>query len=592
MAASIPYARAIAADGGPSRVSTALPFLRGVNFGGLTHEAWSQAPAPPAYDYYLRQKKMNAVRLVLTWEWIQPRMQAALDPERCRVIDEQIGRAASSGAYVILEFHNFGRRTVDGVAHIIGESAACSATDFADAWGRMAQRWGRNDRVILGLMNEPHDQSTEVLIAVSNAAIAAIRRTGATGLVMVSGNDWNSMAWSKGSDNQKWMLHIKDEANNFCFDVHHYFDDWSAGQTPNVRQDSLASMLSFTAWAKAHQMRAFCGEFGCGVNKRGLDACRDLLAHIEANKDVFIGWAWWGAGGPWQPDYVFLLDPYASVTSPTNPDPVGARTWAEPVDRPQMKLLQEFLPKDATPFNAWLIETHLASKIGALYRKGDYREASKTCFVGGSGCVAEWLDSGPRRISAHANPTGAPTSQRDGSVRFAARAQFLAMALQPADRIEAVYATAKLALPGAATRRALVTGTPSGNQRADGLVIDSSASRSAAGEGVQIFQAARRPTAATATTPPKFDGAGSNSIASLDWIEGRPRLGQTTIGAADSRGTEGLDGSVFDLLLLREGVTEDEQARIQGRLFWDLGVAHTLPPTHPYRSRAPSWSSQ
>lgn len=578
----------MAADGGPSRLSTALPFLRGVNFGGLTHETWSQAPAPAAYDYYLRQKKMNVVRLVFTWEWIQPRMQAPLDPERCRVIDEQIGRAATTGAYVILEFHNFGRRTVDGVEQIIGESAACSATDFADAWGRMAQRWGRNDRVILGLMNEPHDQSTEVLLAVSNAAIAAIRRAGATGLVMVSGNDWNSMGWSKGSDNQKWMLHIKDEANNFCFDVHHYFDDWSAGQTPNVREDSLASMLSFTAWAKAHRMRAFCGEFGCGVNKRGLDACRDLLAHIEANKDVFIGWAWWGAGGPWQPDYVFLLDPYASVTSPTNPDPAGALTWAEPVDRPQMKLLQEFLPADATPFNAWLIEVQLASKIGVLYRKGDYRGASKTCLFGGAGCASEWLDSGPRRISARSKSSRAPASQRDGSVRFA-RAQSLAMTLPPTDRITDVYATVKLAAPFAAARRHIVAGMPSGSQRSEGLAIESKALRPSVEENVRLLQAARRPPE---INKPKSADAGTASIASLTWIEGRLNAAQTTIGAADPHGTEDLNGSVFDLLMLRKGVTPDEQARLQGRLFWDLGLAHTLPPTHPYRSRAPSWPAQ
>lgn len=545
------------------RAPPSLPFMRGVNFGGLTHEAWSQPPAPPAYDYYLRQKKMNVVRLNFTWEWIQPRLQAALDPERARAIDEAISRAASAGAYVILEFHNFGRRTVDGVAQIIGEAAGCSTADFADAWARMAQRWGRNQRVVFGLMNEPHDQSTEVLLVVSNAAIAAIRRAGAINLIMVSGNDWNSMAWQTGSDNQKWMLRIQDEENNFCFDVHHYFDDWSAGQTPNVREDSLASMAAFTAWAKAHRMRAFCGEFGCSVNKRGVDACRDLLRHIEANQDVFIGWAWWGAGGPWQPDYVFLLDPYASVTSPTNPDPAGAVSWAQPVDRPQMKLLQEFLPRAATRFNGWLIEVELASKIGALYRKGDYRGRSKRCFVGGKACAAEWIDSGPLAASARSAFENAPAQQRDGSVTFAYRAPLLEASLPPGTQITRVYAVMRAAPQAAPAVRFQVRGRSAGQAKADVLTLSGS---TAAGSAAVL--AAFKLTG-DASDPATF-----------------------AIGAGDNTGVGGPEGTVFDVLVLKAALTDDEEARIQGRLFWDNGLAHTLPQGHPYRVRPPSLTTR
>ncbi|RYF76103.1 MAG: glycoside hydrolase family 5 protein [Comamonadaceae bacterium] len=542
-----------------SRAKGRMPFLRGVNFGGLTHEAWSQPPALPAYDYYLRQKKMNVVRLNFTWEWVQPRLQAPLDVDHCRVIDQQIKQATSAGSYVILEFHNFGRRTVDGVSLVIGESARCSAADFADGWARMAQRWGRNERVIFGLMNEPHDQSIEVLLAVSNRAIAAIRATGATNLIMVSGNDWNSMAWQAGSDNQKWMLRIRDEADNFCFDVHHYFDDWSAGQTPNVRADALASMAAFTAWAKAHRMRAFCGEFGCGVNRRGLDACRELLHHIEANPDVFIGWAWWGAGGPWQPDYVFLLDPYASVTSPTNPDPEGAVSWDQPVDRPQMKLLQEFLPRSATPFNGWLIEVDLAPKVGAFYRKGDYRGPATRCFLGGDTCAAEWIDSGPVGATARSTSDSPPTQQRDGSVAFAAgKASSLETKLPAAMPIRKAYA--------------MVRAAP---QVAPGLRLSGTATRAGQTQGLDL-----PPAGATAA-------GGTMALTAFD-------LAGTAFNAVGLAITAGASpgSTAFDILVLRAPVTDDEKARIQGRLFWDNGLAHALPRDHPYRERPPSTRSR
>jgi endoglucanase len=580
-----------------------LPFLRGVNFGGLTHESWRQAPAPPAFDYYLCQKRMNVIRLNLTWEFIQPRLRMSLDPASCRVIDEQINQAVAAGAYVILEFHNFGRRLVDGVQHIIGENAACTAADFADVWARVAQRWGPNDHVILGLMNEPHDQNTEILVTVSNAAIAAIRRAGAKNLIMVSGNDWNSIAWSVGSDNQKWMLRIKDEGDNFCFDVHHYFDEWSAGQTPNVQPDSMASMLAFTAWAKTHRMKAFCGEFGCSANKRGVEACRTLLKFIEDNRDVFLGWAWWGAGGLWQPDYIFLLDPFASVTSPTNPDPSGSISWLEPVDRPQMKLLQEFLPATATPFNGWLIEVQMGPKIVIFYRKGDYLPSPTKCLLGGKACNAEWVDSGTRSISARSASGSAPTQQRDGTVEFATSKHFLEVALPPYTPVTDVYAIIRLASGRTATTRYLMAGKSAGKVQGDGIAVSPSGRLSFVDQGSsrnvvhdtarmpadqnQLVQVRLRSLKGSGAAQPQWD-LESAAITSLFQLTKTFNPTKLTIGASSNRGEEGLDGRLFDLLLLNESVTIDEHARIQGRLFWDNGMAHQLPKNHPYRMRPPS----
>ncbi|MDB5877287.1 MAG: macromolecule metabolism protein, partial [Variovorax sp.] len=395
---------ALAGLGTVGRIPAAetLPFLRGVNFNGLSDQPGSQAPARPAVDYYIRQKRMNVVRLNFPWEVIQPVLSGPLADASLREIDDQVDRVTAAGAYVVLELHNYGRRNADGRTHVIGETSVVTSQHFADVWTRIANRWKGNARVIFALMNEPHDQRTDVLVAVSNDAINAIRRTGATQLIMVSGNDWNSMGWAVGSQNQKLMLAIRDPADNFCFDVHHYFDDWSRGQTPNVRERPLAAMLAFTEWARANRRRGFCGEFGCHVNKRGLDACQALLQHIESNRDVFVGWAWWGAGGPWQPDYVFLLDPFASATSRTNPDPEGAKTWARPVDRPQMMVLQRFLPATATPFNGWLIEDGLAGRLMAAFRRGDFMPAKNWRAADAADRANTWIDSGPS--SLHATP--------------------------------------------------------------------------------------------------------------------------------------------------------------------------------------------
>jgi hypothetical protein len=70
--------------------------------------------------------------------------------------------------------------------------------------------------------------------------------------------------------------------------------------------------------------RGFLGEFGAAANDTCSAAVDDLLDHLEANRDVWLGWAWWAAG-PWWGDYMFTLEP------------------EDGTDRPQMDVLEPHL---------------------------------------------------------------------------------------------------------------------------------------------------------------------------------------------------------------------------------------------------------
>jgi endoglucanase len=571
-----------------------MPFLRGVNFTGISHEVGSQEPSLNASKYYLGQKKMNVVRLNITWEWIQPRLNENLDPIACSIIERQMERIFAMEGYIIIELHNYGRRNVNGVSQIIGESSSLKSEDFSNVWEKIAQRWGSNQKVIFALMNEPHDQNTEVLVAVSNAAIASIRRTGSNNLIMISGNGWNSMAWDKNSENQRHMLKITDEKNNYCFDVHHYFDDWSQGQTPNVRINPIKSIQDFTEWAKINKRRGFCGEFACHVNKRGFDACRSLLKYIETNSDVFIGWAWWGAGGPWQPDYLFLLDPFASVTSATNPDPAGSLTWENPVDRPQMKVLQEFLPSCATTFNAWLIEEKLSDCLTALYRRGDFSTSG------------EWKDSSKNNVSAISKKF-IPQMQADGGVKFSRTSGYLEALLKRTEKTESLFAmisTASVSNGLAQTVLAtLVNGSVDGpslgistvGELKSGLfatVSNSCLLRSQVPVGTKtlinsVRNVSELPSAVVMSY--RVNALASKKSNSLSWPNmAWPSNAVSIVGAKDAEGNEFLDGVLHDLAIFSRNLSIEETQKVEGRLYWDSGLAHQLPANHPYRVRAPS----
>lgn len=635
-----------------------MPFLRGTNFGGMSYTPGQMWPVKPAVDYYISQKRMNVVRLCLLWELVQPQLNGEIDPEQKAGIEDQIDRITAAGAYVILELHNYGRRTMarftgtltagsnevtnvsstagigvgqtfktdidggfaprvthvsassltldktfagtttDGVGNrtevIIGETGHVTGAHFADVWSKIALIRQGNPKIIFELMNEPHDQDSQILVDVSNLAIEAIRSTGALNLIMVSANGWNSFGWQAGSENHTHMLQIEDRGRNFCFDVHHYFDNWSTGQTLNVRENPIDSMKDFAAWAKTHGKRGFCGEFGCGGNRRGLDACRELLEFLEAeeNRDVFVGWCWWGSGGCWQPDYIYLLDPFAFQYSPTNPDPQGSATWANAVDRPQMKLLQEYLPKDGTPFNGWLIEDQLSESVKGLYRRGDYSEAD-----------SRWSDSGPRKFDAVLNTWTAPQPQRDGGFAFPASGQYFTSSMPCDDRAESIYAMVDLKSVEAPRPRSILGATaqsPGGGRHfaiseAGNIDVDQSGAAFKGGEGApkvaalaeMLVQASLALQDGGQAARKSVSVAAGSPLSSVSDVKSLG-AGTSIIGAENQNGDNGLDGTLYDLAVFTAGLSDADNARVQARLYWDSGLAHLLPEAHPYRIRPPA----
>ena len=57
-----------------------------------------------------------------------------------------------TGAHCIIDIHNYARWN----GKIIGQGGP-SDDDFASLWGQLAQKYAKEDNVVFGIMNEPHD---------------------------------------------------------------------------------------------------------------------------------------------------------------------------------------------------------------------------------------------------------------------------------------------------------------------------------------------------------------------------------------------------------------------------------------------------
>lgn len=283
-------------------------------------------PSVASTAYYQAQG-MNLMRLPFRWERLQPQLNAEFDAAELARLRGFVDGTTARGLQVLLDPHNYARWH----GHLVG-SAALPHAAFADFWRRLALQFKDNPRVQFGLMNEPHGLPTETWAQAAQAAIDAIRATGAKNLVTLPGNGWTG-AWSwhigtwYGTPNAEVMHRVKDPANHLLIEVHQYFDADGSGSKPDCVSATIGAerLAKFTAWLREHKQRALLGEIGGGDNPICTAALRSALDHLAANADVWAGWAWW-AGGPWWGDYFLSLEP-----------------GADGRDKPQMAVLKPYL---------------------------------------------------------------------------------------------------------------------------------------------------------------------------------------------------------------------------------------------------------
>ncbi len=278
----------------------------------------------PAELAYFAGKGVNVIRFPFHWMDLQPALNTRLDPVVLGRIQRVVAAAAARKQIVLLDPHDYARY----YGKVIGTPDVPEAA-FADFWGRLAAAFKNNPHVWFGLMNEPYDMPNEQWLGAANAAAAAIRKTGATNLILVPGNSWTGAHSWIGSGNAKTMLGFRDPKNHFFWEVHQYFDSDSSGMHPEAVSTTIGRerLEAFTLWCRQRGQRAFLGEFSAANNPTALAAADDMLRYMEANRDVWVGHAWWAAGSIWGTADMGVIEP------------------KDGKDRPQMAMLRPHLQK-------------------------------------------------------------------------------------------------------------------------------------------------------------------------------------------------------------------------------------------------------
>jgi len=282
-------------------------------------------PSNAEIDYFA-DKGMGVIRVPFLWERLQSKQGGALDGAELSRLDAVVQKAASRGLQVVLDMHDYGQ----GFGNDVGSAGTPNAS-FADVWGRIAQHYKGSGNVLFGLMNEPHNQSAQQWLGSANAAIAAIRASGARQEILVPGSYWDGAhSWVSTDNDTVIGTGVVDPLHNFAFEVHQYLDADSSGTQPGAVSATIGveRLTAITQWAEATGNRLFLGEFGAGSDAQSLQALSGMVGYMAAHP-VWQGATYWAAGA-WWGDYAFSIEPTGLGT-------------AHVKDRAQMDVLEHYL---------------------------------------------------------------------------------------------------------------------------------------------------------------------------------------------------------------------------------------------------------
>jgi hypothetical protein len=325
----------------------ALPRLGGLNIAGCDFgmNVWgwsgtSMCPGTEQIGHFIEQGS-NVIRLPVGWQYLvgNDAASTALDPAFFATYDRLVTEVTRRGAYAIIDLHNYGRWN-SGVVGADGPSNDA----FARLWALLAKKYANNDKVMFGLMNEPHDQDIGAFAVACQAAVNAIRAAGATSqAIILPGGHWTKAApWTCG--NNPALGRVTDPAggvDRLLLDIHKYLDADGSGTAHECVIDGLDVLAPFAQWARANGRRGIITEMGGATT----DSCQTflpkMLKYVVDNDDVFVGFTAWAAGSfqPY-PGYELSLTP--------NADGSDNALWTKAI-RPFLPGSSGVVPSSAAP---------------------------------------------------------------------------------------------------------------------------------------------------------------------------------------------------------------------------------------------------
>lgn len=289
--------------------------LAGVNISGAEYNTGNTG-GQPGTDYiypshaeidYFASKGFKMIRVPFDANRMQLQRLGPLNASELARLDSVINYATGKGLKVLLDPHNFGALNDNaGVLRVLGVDPLMPASFLADLWAKLAAHYLTQPNVMLGLMNEPHDQTAVEWHDVAISAINAIRSSGSRHKILIPGSARTSAwLWTSSGNAAAWDGFMD---SNFAYEVHQYLDADASGTSPACAAGAGARLTDFTAWAESQQAQGFLAEVGWADSLGCAVEAQTLLMFMSSHSGVWLGYSYWSAG-QWLGNNLFSIEP-------------------------------------------------------------------------------------------------------------------------------------------------------------------------------------------------------------------------------------------------------------------------------------------
>lgn len=201
----------------------------------------------------------------MSWQFlVNNKIGGALDATNLAKYDQVMQTCLGTGALCAIDIHNYAR--VDN--KIIGQGGPSDA-QFADLWTQLATKYRSNDKVIFGLMNEPHDVDINIWANTVQAAVTAIRNAGATTqMILMPGNDFSSAGAFVPNGSGAALLKVVNpdgSTTGLIMDLHKYLDVDNSGTHSTCTTNNIDTAFAVVAtFLRENKRLGMVSETGAG----------------------------------------------------------------------------------------------------------------------------------------------------------------------------------------------------------------------------------------------------------------------------------------------------------------------------------------
>ncbi|KAK3378706.1 glycoside hydrolase family 5 protein [Lasiosphaeria ovina] len=269
---------------GACDVSKSVPPLSGL--GG--------ADGPGQMQHFSKDDGMNIFRLPVGWQYlVNGKLGGTLDSGAIGRYDQLVQACLKTGAYCMIDVN------ARWNGQIIGQGGPDNS-QFTNLWTQLATKYASQQKIIFGVVNEPHDvPDINKWADTVQAVVTAIRGVAKTQMIALPGNDWTSakMMPTKSGPALLKVTNPDGTFDNLIIDVHKYLDSDNSGTHTECVTDNISDTFQpLATWLKANNRKALLSETGGG----NTDSCKKYMCQqldfLNQNSDVFLGYIGWSAG--------------------------------------------------------------------------------------------------------------------------------------------------------------------------------------------------------------------------------------------------------------------------------------------------------